>query len=256
MVKKGGQSVVSTPDVIPSKLENDEDEDETNIQIDENDNDDNNENIKPFELSSQVNTSIQHAKSIQKAKLLELKEKQKQLDANIAADNRSIRMNYLMQQSEVFSHFLSESDTSSSNISNSNSNKKNSTRTRMSEEEEDKQMMKLAATKSITSTRLLSQPPSITGGAMRSYQLEGLNWMIKLNDNNINGILADEMGLGKTLQTISLLAYLKENRNINDPHDHYIVIVPKSTVSNWMRECNRWCPSLNVIYYIHNRNIY
>jgi hypothetical protein len=30
----------------------------------------------------------------------------------------------------------------------------------------------------------------------RSYQLEGLNWMIKLQENGINGILADEMGLG------------------------------------------------------------
>ena len=45
---------------------------------------------------------------------------------------------------------------------------------------------------------------------MRSYQLEGLNWMIKLHDNGVNGILADEMGLGKTLQSISLLAYMKE----------------------------------------------
>jgi hypothetical protein len=31
----------------------------------------------------------------------------------------------------------------------------------------------------------------------RSYQLEGLNWMIRLQENGINGILADEMGLGK-----------------------------------------------------------
>ena len=36
------------------------------------------------------------------------------------------------------------------------------------------------------------------------------------------------MGLGKTLQSISVLAYLKEDRSINGPH---IVIVPKSTVS-------------------------
>lgn len=35
------------------------------------------------------------------------------------------------------------------------------------------------------------------------------------------------MGLGKTLQSISVLAYLKEDRGINGPH---IVIVPKSTV--------------------------
>ena len=45
---------------------------------------------------------------------------------------------------------------------------------------------------------------------MRSYQIEGLNWLIALYDTGINGILADEMGLGKTLQTISFLGYLKE----------------------------------------------
>lgn len=44
---------------------------------------------------------------------------------------------------------------------------------------------------------------------MRDYQIRGLNWMIGLYENGINGILADEMGLGKTLQTISLLGYLK-----------------------------------------------
>ena len=37
------------------------------------------------------------------------------------------------------------------------------------------------------------------------FQIRGLNWMISLYENGINGILADEMGLGKTLQTISLL---------------------------------------------------
>jgi hypothetical protein len=31
----------------------------------------------------------------------------------------------------------------------------------------------------------------------RYYQLDGLNWMIRLEENGINGILADEMGLGK-----------------------------------------------------------
>lgn len=44
---------------------------------------------------------------------------------------------------------------------------------------------------------------------MRDYQVRGLNWMITLYENGINGILADEMGLGKTLQTISLLGYVE-----------------------------------------------
>ncbi len=46
-------------------------------------------------------------------------------------------------------------------------------------------------------------------------------------------------GLGKTFQTISLLAYLNEYRGITGPH---LVIVPKSTLHNWMNEFRRFCP--------------
>lgn len=35
---------------------------------------------------------------------------------------------------------------------------------------------------------------------LREYQLVGLQWMVSLYNNNLNGILADEMGLGKTVQ--------------------------------------------------------
>lgn len=76
---------------------------------------------------------------------------------------------------------------------------------------------------------------------MHPYQLEGLNWLIKLHDHGISGILADEMGLGKTLQTISMLAYLREGRGVKGPH---LVIVPKSVVGNWMREFRKWCPAI------------
>ena len=43
------------------------------------------------------------------------------------------------------------------------------------------------------------QPSILTGGKLKSYQMFGLNWMISLYNNNLNGILADEMGLGKTI---------------------------------------------------------
>ncbi|KAK4337102.1 hypothetical protein RND71_043852 [Anisodus tanguticus] len=85
---------------------------------------------------------------------------------------------------------------------------------------------------------------------MRDYQIRGLNWMISLHENGINGILADEMGLGKTLQTISLLGYMKNYKNINGPH---MVITPKSTLANWSNEFKRWCPSLNTICLIGNQ---
>jgi SWI/SNF-related matrix-associated actin-dependent regulator of chromatin subfamily A member 5 len=47
--------------------------------------------------------------------------------------------------------------------------------------------------------------------------------------------------LGKTLQSISLLAYLRQFQKLNGPH---LVLVPLSTLGNWHREFGRWCPSI------------
>lgn len=42
-----------------------------------------------------------------------------------------------------------------------------------------------------------AQPALVTGAKLRDYQLAGVQWMISLYENGLNGILADEMGLGK-----------------------------------------------------------
>lgn len=83
-------------------------------------------------------------------------------------------------------------------------------RHRKTEQEEDEELLaeeNAGVAKSLF--RFEESPNYIKGGEMRDYQIRGLNWMISLYENGINGILADEMGLGKTLQTISLLGYLK-----------------------------------------------
>jgi len=51
-------------------------------------------------------------------------------------------------------------------------------------------------------------------------------------------------GLGKTLQTISLLAYLRESRGVRGPH---LIVVPKSVAGNWVREFKKWCPCIRVV---------
>lgn len=56
-------------------------------------------------------------------------------------------------------------------------------------------------------------------------QIKGLEWLVSLYNNNLNGILADEMGLGKTIQTIALITYLMEYKRLNGP---YLIIVPLS----------------------------
>ena len=54
------------------------------------------------------------------------------------------------------------------------------------------------------------------------------------------------MGLGKTIQTIALVTYLMEKKKNMGP---YLVIVPLSTLSNWMLEFEKWAPSCTVIAY-------
>ena len=93
-------------------------------------------------------------------------------------------------------------------------------------------------------TRLYFQPSSLTGGELTGYQLDGLNWLISLYERGLNGILADEMGLGKTIQSIALMAYLKQFKKKNG---FFLVIVPKSTMPNWSRECKKWIPTLDCL---------
>lgn len=82
-------------------------------------------------------------------------------------------------------------------------------RHRKTEQEEDEELLAETNTKVKSIFRFEASPHYIKNGEMRDYQVRGLNWMISLYENGINGILADEMGLGKTLQTISLLGYMK-----------------------------------------------
>lgn len=94
--------------------------------------------------------------------------------------------------------------------------------------------------------RLIS-PPSIMCKdlKMKDYQIVGINWLALLFDRELSCILADDMGLGKTCQVIAFLAHLYE-KNIKGPH---LVVVPSSTIENWLREFQKFCPKLSVMPY-------
>ncbi|KAK0620478.1 SNF2 family N-terminal domain-containing protein [Immersiella caudata] len=94
--------------------------------------------------------------------------------------------------------------------------------------------------------KMAEQPKCMVGGTMRDYQLEGLTWMFEIFFQGMSGILADEMGLGKTIQTISLIALLREQKGFMGPH---LIVAPLSTLSNWMEELQRWVPSIPVVMY-------
>eukprot|EP00985_Skeletonema_marinoi_P027639 scaffold23018_cov205-Skeletonema_marinoi.AAC.2 len=87
------------------------------------------------------------------------------------------------------------------------------------------------------------QPKNLANGCtLKDYQLEGVRWLVSLYENGVSGILADEMGLGKTIQVIALIAHLR-TRNVSGP---FIVVAPLATLPNWIREFEKWLPSVPV----------
>ena len=110
---------------------------------------------------------------------------------------------------------------------------------------------------------------------LRSYQIEGYNWMHQLYENSFGGCLADDMGLGKTLQTLALLLKLKRQKQgviINNPlrnadqldlfaptvaHEisqpASLIVLPTSLVHNWNNEIQKFTPSLKVYKHVGNQ---
>ncbi|TID16464.1 SNF2 family helicase/ATPase [Venturia nashicola] len=82
---------------------------------------------------------------------------------------------------------------------------------------------------------------------MKDFQIVGMNWLNLMYtqgqkwSKKSGCILADDMGLGKTLQIISFLSHQLETGNIG-PH---LVVVPTSTLENWLREFQRFAPAIN-----------
>jgi len=182
-------------------------------------------------------------------------------EKNLEAQNKAVmgdmdksaaqRLKFLLGQSDLFKHFGLQEQ--------SEVDKKKKKKGRKSEKEEDEEMMGAQEGGGSSNdvmeekVRVSKQPDLInTGqGNLRPYQIAGLNWLANLYQNGINGILADEMGLGKTLQCISLLCWLREVKGHNAP---YLVLAPKSTLTNWVREFKNWAPVFNVVHFHGDRD--
>ena len=92
-------------------------------------------------------------------------------------------------------------------------------------------------------SHFISQPSIMNDERrMKDYQVVGINWLHLLFKHKLSAILADDMGLGKTCQVIAFLAHLSETGE-QGPH---LVVVPSSTLENWLTEFQSFCPTLVV----------
>ena len=168
---------------------------------------------RPVKVSQAVLQRRERAKQekLEKEKYIE----QRQSDVRSErAEQAKRRLEYLLKQSDIFSHFgnvkqekarlgLSSSAAATSSQLESKSTAVTSgenkaivrkpsgtlggkVNEKLDEEEREE-------ADEHDATYLTAQPSTLGGGKMRQYQLEGLNWMIRLQENGVNGILADEV---------------------------------------------------------------
>lgn len=55
------------------------------------------------------------------------------------------------------------------------------------------------------------------------------------------------MGLGKTIQSIAFLGWL--STQVKKEKRFHLIVVPASTLTNWLNELQKFCPSFNVTVY-------
>ncbi|MGN6134954.1 MAG: DEAD/DEAH box helicase, partial [Aureliella sp.] len=92
------------------------------------------------------------------------------------------------------------------------------------------------------------EPPERLQAELRDYQVAGYQWLSKLSQWGLGGCLADDMGLGKTVQTLGVLLDRAEQGAT-------LIVAPTSVGINWVRETERFAPSLKPhLYREHDRD--
>ncbi|CAI6534201.1 ASN_HP2_G0017020.mRNA.1.CDS.1 [Saccharomyces cerevisiae] len=194
------------------------------------------------------------------------KSEQKFLDDELSEmDTKTVslklkKLNEFVRQSQVYSSIIADTLLQRSNEvanantkDNSNSNdEEHSSKKRKTKKKSITDFFRKQKKNEDTTTQngapddaAIKQPRLLKNCILKPYQLEGLNWLITLYENGLNGILADEMGLGKTVQSIALLAFIYEM----DTKGPFLVTAPLSTLDNWMNEFAKFAPDLPVLKY-------
>ena len=116
----------------------------------------------------------------------------------IEDSGREKRFEYLLKQTEVFTHFMGGVNKAKSPLkmkqqkkkpaAASRSTKEGDHRHRMTEQEEDEELLTDLNHSKKSMISFDESPHYIKNGKMRDYQIRGLNWMISLYESGINGI--------------------------------------------------------------------
>ena len=78
-----------------------------------------------------------------------------------------------------------------------------------------------------------AEQPAGISRMLKSFQLEGLYWMMQQEKTQYKGgLLGDEMGMGKTIQAVSLLM---SDYPVGKPS---LVVVPPVALMQWQSEIN------------------
>ncbi|MEK7833986.1 MAG: SNF2-related protein, partial [Acidobacteriota bacterium] len=91
-------------------------------------------------------------------------------------------------------------------------------------------------------------------GELRPYQKAGFDWLHFLREARFGGCLADDMGTGKTIQALCFLQSVKEQyeernkrKRKKEPRAAHLLVVPRSLVTNWEREAQKFAPGLRIL---------
>ena len=83
------------------------------------------------------------------------------------------------------------------------------------------------------------------GRLIGPYQRQGVAWMLEREVNPgkapMGGFLCDEMGLGKTAEVIATM--------LGNPLNKTLIVTPRSVVTQWVEEINRFAPGTSVGIY-------
>lgn len=174
----------------------------------------------------------------EKRKLEEIEEEKRQ----------KLKFSYLLNQTEAFANYFLNRSNNTEDVKGIKAAKRQLESTRKFDEDVKKQ--KLSAVEDPEPTDVYVhkniEQPKMLKTKLKEYQLKGLNWLVSLYNQGINGILADDMGLGKTVQTISFLGHLYEEQHIEKT---FLVIAPTSTLHNWSQEFEKFLPDFEICEY-------